>query len=119
MKNAVRFEQNEKVGCVFILEKHLTFLKIESGLSNKLKRIHGIGYKLFHHFVLPEDAWRINYFRPLEQLINKWKKKAQSNESQKLLESYQKEVNMFKNNPIENVLAFSIFQKIFPQRKTY
>jgi len=81
-----------------------------------LKRIPDIGYKLFNHFVLPEDAWRINYFEPLERLINKWKKKAKSNESLRLLESYQNEVNMFKKNPIENVSAFYIFQKIFPKK---
>jgi len=81
-----------------------------------LKRIPDIGYKLFNHFVLPEDAWRINYFEPLERLINKWKKKAKTNESQKLLESYQNEVNMFKKNPIENISAFYIFQKIEPNK---
>jgi hypothetical protein len=71
-----------------------------------------MGYKLFSHFVLPKDSWWINYFEPLKRLINKWKKKAKSNGSLKLLESYQKEVNMFKKKPMENISGFYIFQKI-------
>jgi hypothetical protein len=38
----------------------------------------------------------MNYFEPLEQLINKWRVKAKSNESLRLLESYQDEVYRFK-----------------------
>jgi len=90
------------------------FLVVHDGVkevSNKLNKIPDFGYKLINHFILPDDAWWINYFKPLEQLIKEWRKKAKSTESLSILERYQNEVNVFKMNPKENVSAFYIFQK--------
>ena len=70
--------------------------------------------------MLPDDAWWIHYFEPLERLIKEQRKKAKNNESQSILERYQTEVNMYKMNPKENISAFYIFQKKnYPQRKTH
>jgi ubiquinone/menaquinone biosynthesis C-methylase UbiE len=91
------------------------FLVVHDGIkevSNKLKNLPNFGYMLFNHFALLKDVWWKNYFQLLEQLINNWHKKTETEESRKLLESYQNEVNMFKKNPKENASAFYIFQKI-------
>jgi len=90
------------------------FLVVHDGVkvvSNKLKKIPDFGYKLINHFVLPDDAWWVEYFEPLERLIKEWRKKAKSTETLSILESYQNEVNTFKKNPKEHVSAFYIFQK--------
>jgi len=90
------------------------FLVVHDGVndvSSRLKKTPDLGYSLVNHFRLPNDTWWINYFEPLEQLINQWNKKTKSNEILRVLESYQNEVNMFKLNPEENVSAFYIFQK--------
>lgn len=99
------------------------FLVVHDGskdISNKLRKLPDLGYKLVSHFMLPEDAWWIQYFEPLEQLIKQQRKKANNNESLSILERYQTEVNTYKMNPKENISAFYIFQKKnFPQRKTH
>lgn len=90
------------------------FLVIHDGVkdvSNKLKKIPDLGYKLVNHFMLPDDAWWIHYFEPLERLIKEQRKKAKTNESPNILERYQAEINMYKMNPKENISAFYIFQK--------
>ena len=98
-----------------VLLKPDGFLVVHDGVtvvSNNLKKIPDFGYKLINHFVLPDDAWWKDYFEPLEQLIKDWRKKAKSTESLRILESYQREVNMFKTNPKEQASAFCILQKI-------
>lgn len=90
------------------------FLVVHDGVkdvSNKLKKVPDLGYKLVNLFMLPDDAWWKEYFEPLERLIKEWRNKAKSTEIRRILEEYQKEVNMFKMNPKENVSAFYIFQK--------
>jgi SAM-dependent methyltransferase len=90
------------------------FLVVHDGVkvvSNKLENVHDLGYELINHFRLPDDAWRTYYFEPLELLIKEWHKKAKTPEDFSILERYQKDVNMFKRNPKENISAFYIFQK--------
>ena len=80
-------------------------------VSHKLKKTQELGYKLINQFMLPDNVWWTEYFEPLELLIKDWRKKTKSTEALNILESYQKEANMFKMNPKENVSAFYIFQK--------
>jgi len=90
------------------------FLVIHDGvkeISNELKKTSDLGFKLINHFMLPDNAWWIDYFEPLERLIEEQRKKAKSTESLSIIESCQNEVNMFKKNPKEHVSAFYIFQK--------
>lgn len=96
------------------LLKHGGFLVVHDGVkfvSNKLKKIPDMGYELVNRLVLPDDAWWIDYFEPLEALIKEWCKKAKCTESLNILERYQNEVNTFKRNPKEHISAFYIFQK--------
>ena len=110
--NIIGFEIALKKWSFFLKPKG--FLVVHDGvkvLSKKLKKIHEFGYELFNQFVLPDDAWWIDYFEPLERLIKEQRKKAKSTESLSIIESYQNEVNIFKKNPKEHVSAFYIFQK--------
>ena len=90
------------------------FLVVHDGIkeiSHKLDRVPDFGYKLVNHFMLPDDVWWTDYFEPLERLIKKWRDRAKSPESLRILERCQNEVNIFKTNPEDNVSAFYIFQK--------
>jgi ubiquinone/menaquinone biosynthesis C-methylase UbiE len=81
-------------------------------VSNKLKKITSCGYKLINHFLLPEDAWWIEYYRPFEirakELHMKYKK---DSEALKILKKYQDEIVMVKRNPKGHSSAFYIMQK--------
>ncbi len=81
-------------------------------LNRKLGLIPKCGYRLVEHFPLPNDAWWIEYFAPLEKRI------------QELLEKYNahpdilgvfddkiKEIEMAKKNPKDFRSVFFIMQK--------
>ena len=81
--------------------------------SNELDLSSELGYRLVHHFELPEDAWLNEYCEPLEILIKQHKEKAKDNYRLKLLlDKYQNEVDAIRKNPEENRSAFYIFQKL-------
>lgn len=68
-------------------------------VSNKIKKIHSCGYKLISHFSLPEDAWWIEYYNPLEIRIKELRKKYGNNpEALKIFKKYQNEIDMVKKN---------------------
>jgi ubiquinone/menaquinone biosynthesis C-methylase UbiE len=48
-------------------------------VSNKSEEISSIGYKVVNQFFLPEDAWWIEYYRPLENWIKALRKKYKDN----------------------------------------
>ena len=79
--------------------------------TKKLDKAPELGYTLVDHFRLPENTWQKDYFEPLQQLVDEWQTKANTPESQKLLQEYQNDLNAFKRSPKENVSAFYIFQK--------
>jgi hypothetical protein len=63
--------------------------------------------------LLPEDAWLIEYYQPLEKRIKELRLKHKDNSGAlKMLEKYQNEVNMVKNHPKEHRSAFYILQKL-------
>ena len=68
--------------------------------------------------MLPEDAWWVHYFEPLEEFINQQRNKVTKDENLRILEKYQTKINTYKMNPKENISAFYIFQK-FSQTKTH
>ena len=90
------------------------FIVVHDGIkdvSTKLKKVPDFGYKFVNQFKLPDDAWWVHYFEPLERLIKEQREKAKTNKDLRVLARYQNEVNMFKTNPKENVSAVYIFQK--------
>ena len=82
-------------------------------MSDKLEKIHSCGYKLVNYFSLPEDAWWTEYYRPLEIRIKELRKKYNNDpEAPKMLEKYQNEIDMVKNNPKDYGSAFYVMQKL-------
>ena len=78
---------------------------------NELDILSSLGYDLINHFELPEDAWLKEYAIPLERLIKEQKKKTKDIVTLKMLERYQNEVNMIRENPKDHFSAFYILQK--------
>ena len=81
--------------------------------TNKLKQIPGCNYKLLGYFSLPEDAWWIEYYGPLERRIQELRiKYIDDPEALKALDKKQNEIDMFKKNPKSYGSVFFIMQKI-------
>jgi ubiquinone/menaquinone biosynthesis C-methylase UbiE len=81
-------------------------------VENKLERIPRCGYKLVDYFPLPEDAWWIEYYRPLENRVKGLSEKYKNNsDALRTLEKVQNEMDMVKENPKQHRSAFYIMQK--------
>jgi len=82
-------------------------------ISNKLKKIPSCGYKLINYFKLPEDAWWIDYYRPLEIRIKELRTKYKNDpEALKAFKKHQNEIDMVKKNPKEYGSVYYIMQKL-------
>ena len=92
------------------------FLIIHDEVKNikkNLKTIHSCGYKTLEYFLLPDDAWWVEYFSPLETQIKNLLPKYKNNpEAIKVLESKQNDINIYKKNPKSNRSMFYIIQNI-------
>jgi ubiquinone/menaquinone biosynthesis C-methylase UbiE len=85
-------------------------------LSAHHKNIQRYGFKVTASFLLPEDAWWVDYYRPLEIRINTLYAKYQNHpEALEVLDQYQHEVNMIKENLQEYSSAFYILQEYHTQ----
>ena len=61
------------------------------------ERIPAWGYDLLGHFALPEDAWWIEYYRPLEARIQELRgKHAGEPEALAVLDREQREIDLYK-----------------------
>lgn len=80
--------------------------------TESLERLWEFGYVLLDQFALPEDAWWIEYYRPLEGRIGQLRTKYRDNpDALRSLDQEQSEVDMFKKNPQLHRSAFVIMQK--------
>jgi SAM-dependent methyltransferase len=69
-------------------------------ISQNLAAIPPRGYELLGHFPLPEDAWWIEYYEPLEERLPELRIKYAGNaEAQALLEDSQREIDMLRRYP--------------------
>ena len=72
----------------------------KGNIEEKLKQVSYCGYELLGYFMLDEDTWWVEYFAPLEKLINKFRiKHAGDPEVIAALDNDQREIEMFKKNP--------------------
>ncbi len=81
-------------------------------VEENLKLIPGCGYDLIGHFTLPEDAWWIEYYGPLEKRIRGLRMKyIDDSKALGMLEKEQREIDMFKKYRKWYGSAFFIMQK--------
>ena len=104
------------IGFEKALQKWYELLKINGnlvihddlgGMENKLKSIPKCGFELIKYIKLPDDAWGVDYFEPLEKRINELSIKYGNNSTfLEEIKSYQSEINQYKANP-------ELFRSIF------
>jgi SAM-dependent methyltransferase len=81
--------------------------------EKKLKLIRECGYDLIEYFQLPEDAWWLQYYEPLDIKINGLLEKHGNDPGiLKQIERFQEEIEMYKKNPSAFRSIFYIIQKI-------
>jgi len=84
-----------------------------SGMENKLKIIPKCGYELIKYIKLPDNAWGVDYFEPLEKRINELSIKYGKNSTfLEAIKRYQGEINQYKKNPHLNRSIFYILKKV-------
>ena len=65
-------------------------------IQGNLNIIKKCGFGLFDHFVLPESAWRENYYMPLQQQLLRFQNKYQKNKTASdIVKMIQLEINMY------------------------
>jgi ubiquinone/menaquinone biosynthesis C-methylase UbiE len=93
--------------------------KLESenpGMTNieeNLKIIKREGYELSGHFTLPHSPWRENYINPLQERVNKFKKKYEGNETAlEVLQIAQSSIDSFNRSSPYFGYEFFVARKI-------
>ena len=111
--NIIGFEKGLKEWKRLLKNKGFLVVHDEkSNSSDKLKKIADCGYKLINTFTLPDDAWWINYYKPLEIRIKKLRNKYKNDpKASEIFKKYQNEIDMVKNNRKTIGSAFFIMQK--------
>ncbi|MCP4658606.1 MAG: methyltransferase domain-containing protein [bacterium] len=81
-------------------------------VKENLDRIPACGYDLLGHFTLPEDAWWIEYYGPLEERIGELRTKyARHPEALATLDDEQREIDLFRKYNRWYGSAFFVMQK--------
>ena len=81
-------------------------------VRENLEQIPGCGYDLIGHFTLPEDAWWIEYYGPLEMRIRELRTKyVDAPEAIRALDEEQREIDMFKKYHTWYGSVFFVMQK--------
>ena len=74
--------------------------------------IPGCGYNIFGHFPLPDDAWWVGYYHPLQKRIDFLKKKyKKDSKALEILNKEQEEIDLYKKYNKWYGSAFFIMQK--------
>ena len=76
------------------------------------KEFPKFGFKLVNSFLLPEETWWTEYYKPLEESINKLGKREFNSKELEELKRHRSEIEMVKKNPKEFDCGFYKFQKI-------
>lgn len=81
-------------------EIHEYWMRIYPGIKTvqeNLELISECDYTLIRHFPLPEDAWWVEYYGPLEERIKKLRKKYRNDtDALKIIDNEQEEIDQYK-----------------------
>lgn len=81
-------------------------------IEKDLEKVSICGYTLFGNFRLPEDAFWIEYYRPLQKKIDELRiKYANDADALSVLDNEQREIDSYKKNPGLHNSGFYLFQK--------
>ena len=84
----------------------------QGNVREKLEQISNYGYELLGYFTLSKETWWIEYFAPLEKLVNKTRTKYSYDQS--ILEEIQQaqtELDMYKKYPERNSSVCFVMKK--------
>ncbi|EAW36663.1 class I SAM-dependent methyltransferase [Lyngbya sp. PCC 8106] len=91
----------------FWAEEYPQMQDIESNLT----LINQAGYRLVDYFVLPELAWWVNYYTPLEQKLITLSQKYQDNaEKLAVIELHQREIDLYRQYSADYGYVFYLLQ---------
>jgi SAM-dependent methyltransferase len=77
-----------------------------------IQQVPPYGYEVIGHLPLPEEAWWLDYYGPLETRIRELREKyAGDSEVQRVLDNRQREVDLFKKHSRWYGSAFYVMQK--------
>lgn len=81
-------------------------------VEDNLRTIPQCGYEVIGHFTLPEDAWWIEYYGPLEERISQLRRKyAGDARALEALDNEQKEIDMYRKYKSWYGSVFFVMQK--------
>jgi ubiquinone/menaquinone biosynthesis C-methylase UbiE len=81
-------------------------------ISENLEAIPACGYAVIGHFILPEDAWWVGYYGPVEKRLERLRKKYRDNpEALAVLEQEEKEIDMYRRYSDWYGSVFFVMQK--------
>lgn len=110
----IGFEQGLKDWYCFI--KPGGFLIVHDEITDyheKTNHISNLNYTLLHHFIISEQVWLNEYFKPLEKCIKKLQVKYNKNHDiLKLLEEEAYEIERYKQSSKDFASIFYIMQKV-------
>ncbi len=82
--------------------------------EENIRRIDDGGYRLLGHFTLPEDAWWVEYYEPLEKRVARLREKYRGDaDALEILESERVEIDMYKKYKAWYGSVFFVMQRPF------
>ncbi len=83
------------------------------GIADNIKIIEKSGYSPIGNFIIPEKGWWKDYYNPLTDRINKLRKKYKDNkEANDIMDSTQREIEMYKRYSDYYGYVFYIMKKV-------
>jgi ubiquinone/menaquinone biosynthesis C-methylase UbiE len=81
-------------------------------MDKKIKQLFDAGYKPIANFVLPENCWIDNYYKPLEKALDNIAQKYKNEDIQEYIDNEIKEIELYKKFKDYLSYVFYIAQKI-------
>lgn len=90
----------------------LVLNEVIKGIEPTLERLSHVGFKLYDRMKLPEGAWWVDFYKPMEKKINDLRKRNPRSLDNEKIRECEKEIKILKKNPNVFDCAFYILQKV-------